>query len=222
MFQIIFFLVVLILSIVVHEYSHGYVAYLLGDPTAKYQGRLTLNPIAHLDIFGSIILPGLLILTGSPFVIGWAKPVPYNPYNLRDQKYGPLKVALAGPGANFAIAIIFGGISRLIPLSYSSKLYLASGLMRNNIQAQSQLELLFLSFFTIVLINVLLAIFNLIPVPPLDGSKILYTFIPRQYKLALMRFESFGFIFILILLMFGFFSYIVWPIVIWVVRLLIF
>src|SRR6266700_2105771 len=112
----IFSLIVLLFSVIIHELAHGYVAYSLGDPTAKYQGRLTLNPISHLDLFGSILLPLLLFLAQSPVLVGWAKPVPINPYNFTDQKWGTLKVALAGPLTNIALALVFGLCVRFIPL----------------------------------------------------------------------------------------------------------
>src|SRR5882672_8661163 len=104
----IFSLIVLLFSVIIHELAHGYVAQSLGDPTAKYAGRLTLNPLKHLDPFGSILLPLLLFITGSPFLVGWAKPVPINPYNFRDQQWGGLKVAIAGPFSNISLAAVFG------------------------------------------------------------------------------------------------------------------
>src|SRR3989338_2951574 len=104
----IFSLIVLLFSVIIHELAHGYVAHSLGDPTAKYQGRLTLNPLPHLDPFGSVILPLLLFISGSPVLIGWAKPVPINPYNFTDQKWGTLKVSLAGPATNITLAVFFG------------------------------------------------------------------------------------------------------------------
>ena len=120
MLTIIFVLIILLFSIVIHEVAHGSVAYSLGDPTAKNAGRLTLNPIPHIDPIGSILLPGVLILMsvalgGGGIIFGWAKPVPINPYNFRDQKYGEVKVALAGPGANLLIALVFGLVLRFLP-----------------------------------------------------------------------------------------------------------
>ena len=116
----IFSLVILLFSVIIHELAHGYVAYSLGDPTAKYAGRLTLNPIKHLDLFGSIILPLLLFFSHSPFLFGWAKPVPVNPYNFSDKKYGEIKVSIAGPASNLSLAIIFGLILRFLPYSIIS------------------------------------------------------------------------------------------------------
>lgn len=154
----------------------------LGDDTAQRAGRLTLNPIPHLDPIGSLLLPFLLIVTGSGFVIGWAKPVPYNPAALhKDYKYGPLKVALAGPGANLALAVIVGLVLRL-----------AGGFLN---------EVAILLMIQIVFINVLLAIFNLMPVPPLDGSKILTVLLPDRYSYAIQRIGIGGIFFVFLLLM---------------------
>jgi len=154
----IFSILVLIFSVVVHEVAHGYAAYAQGDKTAQYEGRLTLNPIKHLEPFGSFIVPLISYLAGG-FIIGWAKPVPFNPYNLRNKKWGEALVAVAGPASNIAIAIVFGLIIRfgtgdIFPESF----FAIAGL--------------------IVYINIVLAIFNLMPVPPLDGSKILFAFLP--------------------------------------------
>lgn len=143
---------------------HGWMADRLGDPTAKKAGRLTLNPIPHIDIFGSILLPFLLIASGAGFVFGWAKPVPYNPYNLRDAKYGPAKVAAAGPLGNFITALFFGFILRFFPIASPELI----GLLQ-----------------IIVFINLLLMIFNLVPIPPLDGSKVLAPFCRAAYSLNL-------------------------------------
>ncbi len=156
--DIVFQIVILIFSVVIHEVSHGYAAYFLGDNTAKYQGRLNLNPLNHLELFGSFILPIVTYLSGG-FIIGWAKPVPFNPYNLRDQKWGEAKVAIAGPLSNFFIAIVFGLLIRFgIAMQFGTAfVYISS---------------------TIVLINLVLGTFNLVPIPPLDGSKILFSLLP--------------------------------------------
>ena len=171
---IVFNILILIFSVVVHEVAHGWSAYFLGDPTAKLAGRLTLNPLPHLDPIGSIFLPLLLFITRSPILFGWAKPVPYNPYNLRAGYWGPAIVALAGPAANLFLAICFSIIIRLtmgmMPVAF---LTLAAG---------------------IVIINLVLALFNLLPVPPLDGSKILFALIPYRYRAieeALTRYQLF-------------------------------
>ena len=171
----IFSLIVLLFSIALHEVAHGSMALRLGDSTAKYAGRLTLNPIKHIDLFGTIILPLLLIFLRSPFVIGWAKPVPVNPYNFRDQKWGSLKVSIAGPAANFLVALAFGLIIRFIPLS----------------------ENLFIFLSIIVFYNFLLGLFNLIPIPPLDGSHVLFSFLPERFNQFKLFLHQYGF-FILI------------------------
>ncbi len=176
----IFLYLIIILSAIFHEYAHGWMAYRLGDSTAKDAGRLTLNPIVHLDLVGTVILPLFLLFTWGGF-LGWAKPVPYNPNNLRDQRYGSLKVALAGPGVNLLIALVLGLILRFLIGSASVSINLA--LMQ------------FLTYLgLIVYINIFLALFNLIPLPPLDGSKILADLLPNKW-LHLMRF-GFGGIFL--------------------------
>jgi len=156
---------------------HGYAAFKLGDPTAKNAGRLTFNPIKHLDLFGSIIVPLMLIISGSSFLFAWAKPVPYNPYNLRDRKYGDAKVAVAGPLANLAIALIFGLIWRFMPF----------------------INITFSGFIAMIIyINLVLMVFNLIPIPPLDGSKILSAFLPPEAKQKYLSLEKFGLLFVLL------------------------
>lgn len=152
----IFLYLVIVFSAVFHEYAHAWVANYLGDSTAKYAGRLTLNPLKHVDLIGTVILPLMLLFFAGGF-IGWAKPVPYNPYNLKDQKYGTAKVAMAGPAANLLIALVFGLFIRFAPLAGS----------------------LHIAFSWILFVNIFLALFNLIPIPPLDGSKLLMTFFPR-------------------------------------------
>lgn len=158
----IFSISILIMSVVAHEVSHGYVAYILGDPTAKLAGRLTLNPIKHIDPVGSVIVPLLTSLTG--FTFGWAKPVPYNPYNLRGGDKAAASVALAGPVMNIFIAFVFGAMIKLRvfdvmenPDIYSLLIY-------------------------IVLINFVLALFNLTPIPPFDGSKVLFSMLPYNHR----------------------------------------
>lgn len=193
---IIFPIFALIYSVIIHEYSHGWMADRLGDPTARNEGRLTLNPIPHIDPIGSIILPALLIFSSAGFIIGWAKPVPFNPYNLRDKKYGAAKVAAAGPGSNFLIALTLGLVLRFIPFAAFSDFTVA---------VFSQL------IAYVVWLNLLLMIFNLLPIPPLDGSKILLTFLPFKYQEIIYRFERYGMI-ILFLFIFILFPFIVLPI----------
>lgn len=185
----IFQLAILVMSVVIHEVSHGYMAYALGDSTAKYAGRLTLNPIPHIDPFGSVILPLVLSLLPGGIVFGWAKPVPYNPYNLRDQKWGPGLVAAVGPLSNLCIALVFGLIIRF------------GGLLPFMVPA---------AFFEIatlvVLLNIVLAVFNLVPIPPLDGSRVLFTFLPYHMDYVRQFLEQYGFI-LLLMFIFFFFSF---------------
>ena len=193
-----FGIIILILSVVVHEVSHGYAAELLGDPTARLAGRLTLNPIKHLDPLGSVIIPFFLVLTSSPILFGWAKPVPYNPYNLKKGKWGPGLVALAGPGSNIFIALVFS-------------LLIRAGLLGESTLALSAM---------IIYINLILAMFNLLPVPPLDGSKVLGALLPghlymkyyRKYETLTMQYGllvTFIFIFLLIYLILPIFQAII-------------
>ncbi len=179
-------LIVLLFSVIIHELAHGYVAYSLGDSTAKYEGRLTLNPLKHLDPFGSIILPLLLFIVGSPFLFGWARPVPVNPYNFKDQKYGEIKVSIAGPLSNLALAVIFGLIIRFIG---GTILFGNVGLM--------------MALNYIVAINIWLALFNLIPVPPLDGSWILFSFLPPKLDYIRNFLRQYGIAILLLLILFG-------------------
>lgn len=177
----IFQILVLVLSAVIHEYMHGFVAYQLGDSTAKDAGRLTINPIPHLDLWGSILLPLMMILSGVGFVIGYAKPVPYNPYNLRDRKWGEAKVALAGPLSNLVVAIVFGLILRFAPFISIT----FSGLLG-----------------IIVYINLLLMIFNLLPIPPLDGSKVLATFLSDGARKKYYSLSAYGMVMVIFVVVF--------------------
>lgn len=188
MWLTIFSLIVLLFSIVLHELAHGSVALRLGDPTAKNAGRLTLNPIKHLDPFGSVILPLLLLLftAGQGPIFGWAKPVPINPFNLRDQKWGTLKVSVAGPSMNFLVAIIFGLAIRFIPLP----------------------ETLLILFSIIVIYNFAWGIFNLVPIPPLDGSHILFSFLPASFNNIKLFMHQFGLFILLFFLFFGGLSFV--------------
>ncbi len=182
----IFSLIILLFSVVIHELAHGSVANSLGDPTAKYEGRLTLNPLPHLDLFGSIILPLLLLIAtgGQGPVFGWAKPVPINPYNFKDQKWGSLKVALAGPASNLALAVVFGLALRFLPYT------LLSGPPG-----------MFLTF--IVQINIMLAIFNLVPIPPLDGSHIFLELLPPQFDAVKTFMHQYGLFLLVFFIFFG-------------------
>lgn len=179
----IFFVVILIMSIVIHEVAHGFAALRFGDKTALYAGRLTLNPLKHLDMFGSIILPAILVITNAPFLFGWAKPVPYNPDNLSNKRWGTLAVASAGIISNIFIAVFFGVVLRL-SLSYFLSVELASILS------------------LIVMVNLGLAIFNLVPIPPLDGSKILFSLLPARFYNFVNFMEQYSLILLLAFIMF--------------------
>ncbi len=189
----IFSIIILIFSVVIHEVSHGYAAYMQGDNTAKYAGRLTLNPFKHLEWFGSFILPIMSYFLGG-FIIGWAKPVPFNPYNLRNQRWGEAIVAIAGPLSNICIALFFGLLLRFGILAQfgDAFVYIAS---------------------TIVFINLILATFNLIPVPPLDGSKIFFSILPYHMRDVRNFLERNGF-FILIFFVFFLWQFVL-PLVSW-------
>lgn len=185
---LIFQLIVLVFSVIIHEIAHGSVAYSLGDPTAKNEGRLTLNPLKHVDIFGSIIVPLMLLISsffsgGQGFIFGWAKPVPINERNFRDQRWGALKVALAGPVTNFAVAVFFGLIIRFFQLPAGSP---------------------FFQFISIIVVyNLSLGIFNLIPIPPLDGSHILFNIFPIGSRKIMFFLQQYGLLVVLFFLFSG-------------------
>jgi Zn-dependent protease len=164
---------VFVLSIVVHECAHGLMALWNGDPTAKERGRLTLNPLPHVDLFGSILLPGLLLLTHSPFLFGWAKPVPIDWSRLRNPPNDQIKVALAGPASNVLLALVFAALARVSPeTGFWAPLRLMG--------------------YAGVVWNCALALFNLIPVPPLDGSWVLMRFLPMRHIIVLQQFRLIG------------------------------
>ncbi|MBC7093776.1 site-2 protease family protein [Candidatus Bipolaricaulota bacterium] len=184
----------LLVCVIPHEVAHGYVAWRLGDPTAKAAGRLSLNPIRHLDPIGSVLLPLALLLlrrlSGFPIVFGWAKPVPINPYYFRDTWRGMLWVGLAGPTTNVAMALVAAGIGR--------------GLVAAGVRVPWLLAFLAL----IVLLSLVLALFNLVPVPPLDGSRILAYFLPPRWRFNLLRLEQVGILIVVVLLFLGVLEYV--------------
>lgn len=183
---LIFQFVVFIFSVMVHEVSHGLMAYRLGDDTAKQMDRLNLNPLKHLDFFGSILLPFLLVISNSPVVFGWAKPVPYNPNNLKNPGMGTAMIGAAGPLSNIVLAVIFGLLIRF-----------GGGLL------SVTLPPLILLLNIIVFINILLAIFNLVPIPPLDGSKLLFALLPGKFYRFQRILENYGLVILLFFLFFG-------------------
>lgn len=185
-------IIALFFAVIIHEVAHGYAALLLGDPTAKRAHRLTLNPIAHIDLFGSIILPLILVISRCPVLLGWAKPVPFNPGYFRNPKQGIMIVGAAGPLTNFIAALLSAAVLRLIgPTS-------------------ANFFTLFLVYFCAT--NLILGIFNLIPIPPLDGSRIAVGFLPDDLARAYLQMERFGFILIFILLYMGALDKIIVPV----------
>lgn len=187
--EILITLVILLFSAIVHEVAHGLAAEKLGDDTARDQGRITLNPIPHIDPFGSIMLPMLLLAVGSPIIFGAAKPVPVNFNNLKNPKTGMALVSLAGPLSNFALALLF-----VLPIKL--------GLV-NNISYPILLQA--------ILINIVLGTFNLIPIPPLDGSKILASFLPDEAMEWILSMERYGFLLVIVFLYAGLFDRILFP-----------
>jgi len=175
------------LALTVHEFSHALSAYYLGDQTAENAGRLTLNPLAHIDLFGTVILPLILILSQAGIVFGWAKPVPVNYYNLRNQKWGPAIVSLAGPAANLIFAIFCIILWNLV------KLYLPLG--PDNLLVQF--------IFMLILVNIILMVFNLIPIYPLDGSRLLFALLPDRWENFKIFWERNGILILVIFIIFG-------------------
>ena len=183
----------ILIAVVLHELAHGYVAYRLGDPTAAHAGRLTLNPIAHVDPFGTVILPAILLFSGSPFLFGYAKPVPVNFANLYRPRRDMVLVALAGPLVNLLLA----AFAALLLKFLIAPVFLKSGISANGAMMMLQLVHAFL------LINVSLAVFNMLPIPPLDGGRVATGLLPRTPALALARLEPYGMLIILLLMTSG-------------------
>jgi Zn-dependent protease len=178
-----FHIIILVMSVVIHEVSHGYAASFLGDQTARYQGRLTLNPLKHLDPIGSVLIPALSYFTAG-LLFGWAKPVPYNPYNLRPGRWSEAIVAGAGPLSNLSIALIF------------------SFLLRSGVSSGWASEAFLEITAIVVLVNIVLAVFNLIPIPPLDGSKLLFALFPEKLFVLRNFYEKYGFVLLLFVIFF--------------------
>lgn len=191
---------VLFVSIILHEVAHGYAAWRLGDPTARMRGRLSLNPLAHIDLFGSVLLPLMLVLSRSPVLLAWAKPVPVEPGFFRNPRKGMMLVGAAGPLTNLALAVVSAAVVRLFGAG---------------------LGLVSLLFIYGCVINVMLALFNLVPVPPLDGSRIALGLIPRSWVAPYLRLERFGFILVFALLWFGLIDVVVEPLFGAIVRVLL-
>jgi Zn-dependent protease len=184
--QIIIWAMPVVAAVVLHEVSHGYVANSLGDPTAKEHGRLTLNPISHIDPIGTILLPGLLIVLNSPFVFGYAKPVPVNFARLRNPRQGMIWVAAAGPLTNFVLALASAALFH--------------GLLGLYEPGNAALEAVLLMLKGSVIVNVVLATFNLLPIPPLDGGRVMTGLLPLPLAIPYARLERFGMLIVVFLL----------------------
>ncbi len=196
MLQLVVYFLVIVPSSIIHEYAHGFMAEQLGDPTARYAGRLTIDPRAHIDLWGTILLP-ILLYFSTGFMFAYAKPVPYNPYNLKNQKWGPALVAVAGPLANFLLALAFAVLFRLLPSNSTLQPFM----------------------YLIVSANVLLMVFNLVPIPPLDGSKVLFAVLPYRFNHIKVLLEQYGFVLLLFFMVFLF--NLIHPIIDFVIRLLL-
>jgi len=188
------------MAVVIHEYAHGWVAWKLGDSTAKRAGRLTLNPMAHIDPIGTIFLPMILLVTHSPVVFGWAKPVPVDFRSLNNPKKDMVWVGLAGPTANIIMAVL---------LSFVLKFFTLTG---------SPLFMAILS--SAILINLVLAVFNILPIPPLDGSRVAMGLLPPDIAMQYAKLEPYGFIIIFGLLYLGIVGRVIWPLVMYLAQTL--
>jgi Zn-dependent protease len=196
-------LLILFFSIIFHEVAHGMVALWRGDTTARDSGRLTLNPLPHVDPIGSILLPLMLVLTRSPVLFGWAKPVPINPWRFRKMKKDLALVGASGPASNILLAVVFSIFFKIAVAAGDNTGFVPKVLAYG------------------VVINLVLAFFNLIPIPPLDGSRILIGFLPDRLADQYVKIERYGFILVFVLLMLNIFDWLIWPFVVQFVRLLI-
>ncbi len=195
---------ILLYSIILHELAHGMVAEMMGDSTARMYGRITLNPVPHLDLFGTL-LPVLLLISGSPIVFGWAKPVPINPYNFNDYRKGMIFVSAAGVVTNLFVAWMLATVVKFLPSPDSAFFYVLTEALLFGVR-----------------INIVLAVFNLIPVPPLDGSKLFSMFLPQQYAEYIYRMEPFGFFILLFILIFPPTQMLLWAIISFIYDLMMF
>jgi len=192
--DLLLYIPILFFSVILHEYMHGYVAYRCGDDTAYLMGRLTFNPMVHIDVWGTIIIPVACYVSGVP-MFGWAKPVPVNYYRLRNPKSDMAKVSIAGPLANIFL-IVFAALI--------FKLLLAARL--------SGFQVLYNALFYTIAVNLMLSIFNLIPVPPLDGSQVLAALLPKDLSIRYMRLERYGMIIVIVLIVSGAFRLVFVPV----------
>ncbi|MFP3159620.1 MAG: site-2 protease family protein [Hydrogenobaculum sp.] len=211
--QIVITIPALMMAVIFHEIAHGAAAYWMGDKSAKEAGRLTINPIPHIDLLGTIILPGILMLVGSPILFGWAKPVPINPYRFKDLRMGMLIVSSAGALANIAMAILGAVSFRLLESTIASDI--------NPFFFASIIEPLLWFFRELVIINLVLAFFNLIPIPPLDGSRFVMSFFSVKYWEEFYKFEPYGFFILTVLIFTGVIGKIIYPFIAIAYRILL-
>jgi Zn-dependent protease len=190
----------LLVAMVLHEYAHGWAAARCGDPTARLQGRLTLNPLAHIDPFGTIILPLLCLLLPGGFLLGWAKPVPVDPRNFREPRRDMALVAAAGPGMNLLLAV-FSALGLTVLLSLAPDVRLNTADAAGSLTGFVLVPLAVMAYYS-VLINVFLGLFNLLPIPPLDGGRILTCVLPGKPAMALARVEPYGMLILIGLIVF--------------------
>ncbi|MGO9614055.1 MAG: site-2 protease family protein [Dissulfurispiraceae bacterium] len=211
--QILISVIPILIAIILHEVAHGFVAYKLGDPTAKVMGRLTLNPISHIDPIGTILMPLLLyVFTNGQFVFGYAKPVPINPYNFRNPKRDMAIASIGGPATNIALAVVSTLLLKyvLIPLSIIAPPAAVAKIF----------EPLAMMLKASIVINVILATFNMIPIPPLDGGRVLMGLLPTKQASALGRLEPFGLLIVILFVATGMANYVIWPVILLILSLI--